>query len=510
MQNSGANKIIKYVKDNSKSFILATILTLCNFGVIIFKIQSSDFSFFSKRALLVYAIFIIITSLIIFVLFKAKQKAWKIEKLFLFCGLILGSFYVLFLPISGVPDEHAHFWRAYELSEGRLITETDSEGQTGIYIPENLRAATSDKYSTQEDGYQATLNDISVYASDHYVLDNTPADSYAPFNYIPQVIGVWIGKFLHLPIIPIMYLSRLFNMVTCIIIIYFCIKYIPIMKKIVFLSALFPMSMQLFSSTSADGSIICASIALITFVLYARKTMKRLLNYKDVLLLIFICSVLVVSKPVYAFLCFILFWIPKKRFKSDKYKILTIFLIGTIVLALVLLRLFLSSTAEGRFDSAAQINFITSNPLVFISILLKNFFLVPTPFIDGVIGKNLEWLSLDLYTPYILTFFIFFIFLCAEHETKITRSFRIFLFCAFFAIVVSTFTVMFIQWSEPGSTIIEGVQGRYFLPILLLIPLFCLPSNNPKKQELVKYNYLVIFTTLANVYALIMMFCSHL
>ena len=508
MQNFGI-KLKKFIEDNSKSIILASAITLCSFGILVFKIQSS-YSAFSKNAFLVYFLFAVITALMVLILYKAKKNSWKIEKTFLVCGLILGAFYVFFLPISGVPDEHAHFWRAYELSEGRLFTETDNNGNTGMYIPDNLRAATSDKYSTESNGYQAILNDIDVYASEKYVLDSTPAETYSPLNYIPQVVGVWVGKILHLPLIPTMYLSRLFNMILCIIIIYFCIKYIPIMKKITFLAALFPMSMQLFSSVSADGSIICAGFAIITFVLYSREKMKRLLNYKDVLLLIFICSVLVISKPVYAFLCPLLFWIPQKRFKSNRQKITIIFFIGAILLSLVLLRLLFAPIGEARFDSAAQINLITSNPFIYLGIIFKNFFLSPNQFITGAIGEHLEWLSVDLYSPYIITFFLFFGFLCAEHETKITRSLRIFVLCSFFTIVIFTFTTMFIQWTEPGSTIIEGVQGRYFLPIILLIPLFCLPSKKFEKRQIVKSSYLTIFAILANVYALMIIFCTHI
>lgn len=69
---------------------------------------------------------------------------------------------------------------------------------------------------------------------------------------------------------------------------------------------------------------------------------------------------------------------------------------------------------------------------------------------------------------------------------------------------------MFIQWTEPGLSTIDGVQGRYFLPIILLIPLFCLPTKKPKKKQIVKSNYLYIFATLANVYAIMMIFCTHI
>lgn len=509
MQSFGA-RLKNLCKRNSNSIMLVLVMAVANAILVALKIQTSGYPFLSKHSLLIYAILFFITTLIIFLLYKAKKNSWKIEIIFLICGITLGISYSLFIPIGGAPDEPAHFWRAYELSEGKIFAQTDSEGNTGIYLPDNLQELTTNKYSVSKNSYQPTINNFSEYISDNYILDSTPGDSYAPFNYLPQIVGIWIGRILHLPFVPIFYLSRLFNMIMCITVIYFCIKYIPIMKKLIFLVGLFPMTMQLFSSVSADGSIICAGMALITFVLYAQKTMKRRINIKDILLLTLICLTLVVSKPVYAFLCPILFWIPKERFKSIKHKYAIIILLGLFVLALVLLRLFVASSGEAKYDSSAQISFILANPIIFTGILFKNVFLSPYFFTNSAIGQSLEWFSVGLCDPYILTFLLFFAFLCAEREAKITRSLKAFVFCSFFIIIISTFTLMFIQWTEPGLSTIDGVQGRYFLPIILLIPLFCLPTKKPKKKQIVKSNYLYIFATLANVYAIMMIFCTHI
>lgn len=505
MQTFGT-KIKNLLKTNSKSVILVIVITLLNLFTIFVSLQKNDYSFFSKRALATYTISALITILIVFILYKAKTKSWKLEKTFLFCGLILGVFYVLLIPAGKTPDEASHFWRAYAISEGQIFPSTDSEGNLGFRMPKDFDQAISSSYKR----YSSLKNDLFTQPNTEYVTSATPADGYMPLNYMPQVLSIWIGKILHAPIVLMLYLGRLLNMIFCILILYFCIKYIPIMKKIVFLIALFPMSMQLFASVSADGSIICSGIALISFVLYARKTMKHIINNKDILLLLMLCLMLTVSKPIYAFLCLILFWIPKEKFKSNKNKLLIIGLIGIITLFCVLLRAFLSSANGARFDASTQIGYMTTNPFDFLVMLFDNSILNSGKYIDSTIGKNLEWFSVELYTPIIMTFILFFSFLCSEHETNITRGLRIYSFCTFFIIIISTFIIMFIMWTQPGETMIDGVQGRYFLPILLLIPLFCLPSEKPKKRQIVKRNYLIIFATLANVYALSVVLCAHI
>ncbi len=503
MVNCGNKK--KWLLNNYGSVLLGIVISITS---VLALITFSGYSIIEKNPVLIVSIFLFITLIVFSIMFMAKRKAWKIEKLFLISGLLLGAFYSVFLPIGGAPDEPAHFWRAYELSEGQLFA--NNEGN--MLVPDNLLEATGNSYSVEENGYKKELENFSTVANTNHSPINGPADRYSFFNYIPQTFGVIIGKILNIPIIPTMIISRIFNMASCIVALYFCIKYIPVMKKLIFLIAMFPMTMQLLSSVSADGSIICAGIALISFVFYFREEKEKSIGWKESLLLLLICIVLTVSKPVYAFLCPIVFWIPKERFLSHKRKNIAIFSIGAITILFVLFRMATSPLGSGRFGTGQdQTSFIMSNPMSFLAIIFKNIFIRPDEFINGVIGKDLEWFSVSMFYPYIITLFIFFLFLCAEKETKIPFSLKIFTLCSFSAIVVFTFTTMFITWSVPGSSIIDGVQGRYFLPVLLLIPIFCLPtSRTSQKRILVKPNYLYITAILTNVYAIAAILCAHI
>lgn len=494
----------RIMKDNFKMIGLVIAMTIISIGMIAIKLKDFSISLHGKKALLVFGIVILLTLVICGILYRAKKRKWKIEKVFLYCGLLLGTFYCVCLPLGSVPDEPVHFYRVYEISEGKIL---HPEG--GSYMPSNMTDAITwyhDAYA-----YKNIIERITIKADTEQKIIASP--DYAIINYIPQTIGVWIGKILQLPFLPMMLISRLFNMVFCIFIIYLCIKYIPFMKKTVFLIALFPMTMQLFASVSADSSIICAGIALITYVLYARNGMKRKLNFWDFVLLLIICLTLVITKPVYALLCPIVFWIPKERFKSKNQKLISIFLLGGLtLLVLVATRMSGVNISEGRFGSTGgQIDLILYNPLYYLYIIFRNIITLFDPYVGGVIGRSLEWLSLDIYGPYVLVLLIFFVLLCMERQKKIGRSLRIFAVLSFGALTIAVMTSMFILWSEPGSDVIEGVQGRYFLPFLLLIPLACLPSSGKiKKLELVKPKYLYVMTTLISVGVIGMIVSSHL
>ena len=501
------NKILTKTKsvlqEDSKVILLIIAMTLFSACMLICKIHELQQSIFDKWSILTFVILAVLTILMTGVLYMAKRKQWKIERIFLICGLLLGTIYCIFLPIGGASDEPAHFWRVYELSEGRLMS-PDGEFIEG---PDNIKDVIK---IYNEDGYKLELENFTSVASTNYAPVQGSADNYVTFNYIPQIIGVWLGKLINLPLIPMMYLARIFNMVVCILGLYFCVKYIPIFKKVIFLVTFFPMTMQQISSVSPDGSIICAGMGIITFVLYARHKLKNRFNVKHYLLLIALSLILIMNKPVYVFLLPIWFWIPKNKFKSLGAKVGILSSLLAIICILLFTKMILFSNLDNSGMPGIQFEFIFRQPLTFLELVFKNIVISPILYIGRAIGYTLEWSEVGLYAPYIITMFLMFAFLCAERAGTISRSLRIFCFVSFVTILVATTASMFIYVNTPGTTEIWGVHGRYFTPILLLIPLFCLPAKKQPKRKLVNLEYLYTSTALINVFALAVIFCSHI
>lgn len=76
MQNFGA-KTKSFIKANSKSIVLGIVIVLMNLFTIFVSLQKNDYSFVSKRAFAAYAITALVTTLVIFVLYKAKLNLGK-------------------------------------------------------------------------------------------------------------------------------------------------------------------------------------------------------------------------------------------------------------------------------------------------------------------------------------------------------------------------------------------------------------------------------------------------
>ena len=75
---------------------------------------------------------------------------------------------------------------------------------------------------------------------------------------------------------------------------------------------------------------------------------------------------------------------------------------------------------------------------------------------------------------------------------------------------------MYIQWTKVGENIIDGVQGRYFLPLALLIPLAFSSVKKPQKSTSQSPStnnhstYLYSFIVFESIYAITTIICTHI
>lgn len=443
--------------------------------------------------------------------FFAKKKKFPIERIFLVLGTVLGLMYTFIIPIGRAPDEPAHIWRAYAIAQGSILTDTNDE-VNGSYLPENI-ANLGATYT--EDAYSQLSHRVTEPIAENQVFHKTITSN--PIDYFPQIIGILIGRLLHLPMILTLYLARLCGLAICIVILYYCIKFIPILKKpLLFISCL-PLSMQMFVSISYDGMIYCSAIAIISFVLYAISQAKYVFKPLHGLILSLLCFILIAVKPVYFPICCLLPFIPNRCFKTKKQKVLSIIIILLCAIGLFLLWSSLSIISEpgNGADTNGQISFIMSNPFRYLVILIHNIFNMPFIYLQRL--GALEWLDVHTSDFYIISSLIVFAILCTEeYFTSKIKTFPRYFGLAVIATTTLTtvlvFSALYIQWTQVGAYIIEGVQTRYFLPILINIPLIIAiyKSNRHRSNTPIESIYLYNYLIFINLNAIIILLCAHI
>ena len=181
-------------------FIVINILFLNN------KMPSYINLNFGKREH--YIITIIVTLLEILLcslVFIMNKKNIKMEYIFLTIMIPIGLLFLILIPPGQTPDEHVHYARVYDISGGNFIS-----NKKGSYMPEQLYSNFIDKQSNKN--YDLLLENINEENSPKKSFYYFPTSSIYNFIcYLPQSIGVFIGKALNLPILLDAYLGRLFN-----------------------------------------------------------------------------------------------------------------------------------------------------------------------------------------------------------------------------------------------------------------------------------------------------------
>lgn len=449
-------------------------------------VKDSSFSFSN---FLIFLGIIFFIDLIIVCLKKIERKDIKIkkEKMFLIIALTIGTIFCFTNLVFTKYDEHAHFWRAYELSVGSIVSGKQNR------IPKSVFDVIINKDSVLEiegkSSYNKTLNKLNMQLNPENTSNKLVGATagLSPFSYIPQIVGITIGRIMKLNPVIIGLMGRFANLIAYIILIYFAIKLMPKekWKNLIILIALLPMSLDLAASMSPDAVIISTSIFVISYLLNL-KFNKKECRYVDIIILGFFTMVLSICKIVYLPIGLLLLMIPKEKFGSKKQLVLKYLLFAFIVIIPILLWNIVSKpNAEIAIRTSTQ---------------EQIYFTLADPMTDLETAKNTLWYNTGEYiltmiggwnTPTIINciFFSIAIFVIFGHndndnekEYKLLKKDYIIMTIATLITILLIFAGLYVTWTRAQFTICEGVQGRYFLPILL--PILLMIEKNLIKKEI--------------------------
>lgn len=155
------------------------------------------FTIFASHGLEVKSIYVttsiimmIALGIVYYFIFR-KLKEFSYEKIFLITIIPIGLWYMLVIPMGKISDEINHLCRAWEISEGHIVTDINGNGRVGRNLPIEL------DYIVDEDltSYEQYYENLQIKASGEkafIIFPNTALYSFV--CYIPQVIGISIRK----------------------------------------------------------------------------------------------------------------------------------------------------------------------------------------------------------------------------------------------------------------------------------------------------------------------------
>ena len=217
------------------------------------------------------------------------------------------------------------------------------------------------------------------------------------------------------------------------------------------------------------------------------------------------------SKYVYFPIIFISLLLLKNRKKYKENDNIFIIILCVICILLALINVYIGMqykdvrgyVIENNVNSLEQTKNIIKNPMKYMLVLNNTFSEKAEIYFLQFLGYNLG--LLDIEGNYIICFLYMFLLLVTPFLEKNIYSLknidRLLFLLISFGIIVLVLTGLYLGWTTVGGDVVQGVQGRYFLPVMIL-PLICLIFKN--KNVIFEHINIFIFVLLGfiNLYSI--------
>jgi uncharacterized membrane protein len=375
----------------------------------------------------------------------------------------------LLTPPFMVPDEQQHFFRAFQVSELKILQE--SEGLSGGYIPRSLPNAAAAFIGSSE------LHPVKVRAS--FPIEATLAElerplnpndrvfvpfftGYFPTGYLPQVLGIWVGRAMGLGPVGLLYASRIGNVAVALLIILLAVRMMPSGATAALVVAMLPSTQMEIASASPDA------ITLGTAILLGAFAVRAALGRSSFVGLFGAACAVCLAKLAYLPLAFAGVIAPKNQMRLRHFGL------GAVVLLVAAVWLKATPTTfedvRPGTDFTAQLQFVFAHPLSFMVTMLATLVINTRTLLEQAVGI-FGWLGVPLpQWLYVLYPVVFAASLIAPSEKAPVGLAPLawWLLLSAGAVVLVSLAI-YLHWTPVGAPLIEGLQGRYFTPILPLV-----------------------------------------
>lgn len=399
------------------------------------------------------------------------------EKTFFKMSILLGWMFIVLNPFPHLLDEGTHFFRAVGISQLDLLNEV-VDGEIGSYMPANFAQILETQWSIKAFALNPSLW-LQKFDSAKVFFRNPYASSILPLNHCVGAVGVLISKVLQMNILGTILTGRLTVYVYYTLVSYWAIKTTKYYKSIFFVVATLPIVQWLAGSYSTDPVLLANALLFVSICFKYRfsDTMIKISKREIVLMMFLGASVASVKYCIYAPVLLMFFLIPRECFENKKqHKITVALAIGVIFLVILcqlgLLKMF--PFKEDRLvnvDTAEQIKFMLGN----IGFSIKNF----ADYFVGTFYMHLQSFYFD-HGSTMRTVSNMLSFLCVlsaviapdKYEFKTRKEKRMFLITDIVIVGIVWVLIMaalYAGYTPVGASGVNGLQSRYFLPILILV-----------------------------------------
>jgi len=401
---------------------------------------------------------------------------------FLVIWVMLSMLFTVSNTPLNAPDEHHHFCRAYEVSMGYMISDYDEATNVGG----RALPLVQDMNDLQKSWQSYTANRSMSLTDYSEFREFSNVALYAPVSYAPQALGIFIGRHISNNIPFIYYSGRFVNWLCITALLCIAIKLLPYGKEFLAIVALMPMNIHEASSLAPDAMVVALTAFIVAFIMHLREDKTSRLKVWHIIVLYI--SAIVISMYKIVYVPFILFYllIPNEKFRSGiRSKIIHAAAVAVCVMVssfgwLHICGKFLVHTGT---NSDAQLMYVMTNPIDYYFAMFRTAITSGSELIFQMIGGSLAMLSV----PTVGLFVIIYVILLAVKLNGLSfksdedsKGVKLVSGIVIAAVCLLTFTSLYLQWTPVYADSIRGLQGRYF--IALMLPLYLLVTRDAKRE----------------------------
>ena len=414
-----------------------------------------------------------------FLFFYAIVRRGKLtfEKYFLVTVIPFSLIFLLLFAPWNTPDSHSHFAASYRFSNIILGYEKENPWSgrmdDGILFTRVWGSELDSMYPSVK-SYFLIAENINSSMDNSSIVDlpfrDEKMEYYSFINYFPQILGITIGRLLNLNLIVCMYLARFLILFFYICACYNAIKKTPIAKSLFTMIPLLPICLMMGSAFSYDPMVIAASLNFIANVLRLKMEPQNRKAWIETAIWIFIIGA--TKGGGYLLLLPLVFILLKKDdMKQAICKIISIAGSGLFSVLLFDKILQIGKTLfqfgeEGNGKMTADFAFV--HPMEFLNMSITTYLSNLDMLVFGMLGRELSWSERTIPITIIILLCLPFmiIAICEKNQLVLRKNDRL-LFMFVIGLTIVFTPMMLLSWTDLGSKTILGLQGRYYLPVLV-------------------------------------------
>jgi uncharacterized membrane protein len=392
--------------------------------------------------------------------------------------------YAVVTPPFQVPDEVAHYWHAVSLAHGNVFHVMQND-RMGTYVPKSARDFVYLTWVETAGKPENKIGMARLRAANELPYQPEPVFRsfpalYTPIPYLPGTLTSLVADSLHVRPLIAFYAGRIVTATACVLLIVAAMLECGELAAIIASIALLPMTLYMFGSFSADA--VAISLAIYTTAVAWRVRSDDTMNARRWVRLCIAAAALALCKMLYAPLA-LLALAPRARGHGESpnrlrqaLSLFVSFAIGLALAAAMVSRQYHPLRPDA--NPKVQLQTIAAHPIDIASLIAKDFVAQFTGYRDQFVGR-LGWVDVPLSGFLTVAAFYLLFAVAMTRDVAITPAARLFALLLTFSLFFAVSLSQYVAWTPPGAEYVDGIQGRYFLPlaVVLLLPVVSIVRN---------------------------------